>query len=817
MSKYTKLFGVIILLVGLAILTVIKVPTRYGLDIKGGTRLVLQAQTKQLPAGEKWDSEKNLPAIIRILTKRINADGVSEPLIQPKGNDQIVMELPGLTKDQAIKELQTTAQMEFRQFLPVQNERHQLAKYREQRDRDSKTGNETYTFTDNNGQPVPTEKVLSECPLIMNGNDIKPTAKGNIDPQKNESVVEIELTDSGTKKFADFTRKNVGEQLAIVLDGRVLSAPRINDQILNGKAVISGGFQSAEEAQHLADFLNAGALPVPLKIIQQQTVEATIGHVAVEKSTYAGLIGLGAVVLFMIVYYLLPGFLADIALAIYALLTLAAFKLIGVTLTLPGIAAFILSIGMAVDANILIFERLKEELRGGKTLHAAIDAGFSRAFTSIFDSNMCTIITCIILGVLGTGSIKGFAVVLALGVIISMFTAITTTRTLLHMVVNTSLGEKAWLFGLSRQWVSGQQGKQVNIVGRMALWFALSAIIIIPGMFILGTKGLNKGIDFTGGGMWQVNYQKTTEQAQVDETLKSIGLPNSMIQKSADKADPNTFFIRTKEVDAAKALEIKNALKSAGGEVQSEEHVGAVISKELESNALMSVLWASLLIVLYLSIRFAIGGWAQGLRFGVCAIVATLHDVLVIIGVFAFLGWKFGWEIDTLFVTAVLTVIGFSTHDTIVIFDRIRENLRHRVKGENFDGLVNRSICQSFARSINTSLTVILTLTALYIFGGHSNRQFVFALIVGVITGTYSSIFNASQLLVLWQRFTGKDAAGRVLNPGAPGTGAAKVRDLKPLVDVPKSNGGAVSSGVGDADDAVAVAKAKAKRKKRRY
>ncbi|HEY3297494.1 MAG TPA: protein translocase subunit SecF, partial [Armatimonadota bacterium] len=579
--------------------------------------------------------------------------------------------------------------------------------------------------------------------------------------------------------------------------------------ILDGKAQISGGFQSAEEAQRLTDLLNAGALPVPLKVIQQTTVEATIGKVAVAKSMDAGAVGLGLVILFMACYYLLPGLLADIALAIYALLSLAVFKLAHVTLTLPGIAAFILSIGMAVDANILIFERLKEELRGGKTLHAAVDAGFSRAFTSIFDSNMCTLITCAVLSYLGTGAIQGFAYVLALGVVISMFTAITTTRTLLHMVVNTKLGEVAWLYGLGRQWVAGQQGRSLNIVGRMAIWFGLSAAVIIPGMIFWGTNGLKKGIDFTGGGFLQVSFQQPTTTEAISGALDNIGLTKSTVQKG----ERNEYFIRTKEIDPEKAPEVRNALKSIGGEVQSEEHVGGIVSKELTNNAVHSVLLASLLIVFYLSIRFAIGGFAQGFRFGMCAILATLHDIGVMIGIFAILGYFLNWEIDSLFITALLTVIGFSTHDTIVIFDRIRENLRHRIKGEDFEALVNRSINQSFARSINTSFTVVLTLVGLLLFGAHSTRQFIVALLVGVVTGTYSSIFNASQMLVLWQRVTGRDVSGRSVVPA----GATKARDLKPLVDVSLKTPGAEEVQE-TTEEAVAEAKAKAaKKRKKRY
>ena len=791
-----------------------KMPIKYGLDINGGTRIVLQAETDKMPKGQKWTPE-TLNSVMGVLSNRVDGLHVSEPLIQQKGDNQIVIELPGVTSDEAIQLLQSTAMLEFRQFNSVQNTRHPMAKYRETVAPDPQTGVEVYSFTDSKGNDVKPETIIQESPLILTGAYLK--SESRADYENGRPVVKLSFTTEGKKIFGDFTRSHTEEFLAIILDGKILSVPKINEPILDGQAVISGGFKSLEDAQRLADLLNAGSLPVPLKIVQQQTVEATIGKVAVTQSTKAGLIGLILVVLFMMGYYLLPGLLADCALAIYALLTLAAFKLMHVTLTLPGIAAYIISIGMAVDANILIFERLKEELRSGKTLHAAIDAGFSRAFTSILDSNVCTLITCAVLGYLGTGPIQGFAYILALGVVLSMFTAIVVTRTFLHLAVSTSLSEHAWLFGLSRQWVAGQSGRQISIVPKMKWWFLLSAVVIVPGMIFWlspSLNGLHKGIDFTGGGLWQVKFAQPVASAQIDKALTDLGVTGNMIQKSADPGNENSVFIRTKEVDASKTIQIKDALKTLGGTVQSQEHVGATISQELTEKARNAVLLAAILIVLYLSVRFAIGSLAQGFRFGVCAILATLHDVFVLVGMFAIFGYFLKWEIDSLFVTAVLTVIGFSTHDTIVIFDRIRENLRHRIRGENFDGLVNRSICQSFARSINTSFTVILTLVVLWLLGASSTKQFIVAMLIGVITGTYSSIFNASQLLVLWQRITGTDAAGRSV---ATAASPVKDRGLKPLVEVAKSDTEA-EAGDAETDEAKAAeAKAKAKKRKRRY
>jgi len=791
---------------------------RRGLDLAGGLRVVLRAETSQLPKGEKWLPNKHLAAVVRVIRNRVDALGVSEPLIQPKGNDQVVVEMPMIENvDEALDQLKSTARLEFRHLRWVKDQRHR-GKYTMEIERDEQ-GNEVYTFTTHDGKPVDPKKVIAESPVIVTGANLKPNARADKTTQAPFKIyVGIEFDRVGRKLFADFTRRNVNEYLAIVLNDKILSAPVVKTAILDGRATIEGGFETIEEATRLADFLNAGALPVPLEIVQSQRVEATLGKDSVEKSKVAGVVGLGLVVLFMFGYYLLPGAIADIALGIYALVTLALFKLIQVTLTLPGIAAYIISIGMAVDANILIFERLKEELRSGKTLRAAIDAGFARAFTSIFDSNVCTIITCFILYWLGTGPIRGFALVLGLGVVVSMFTAIVVTRTLLHLIVNTGLARHPSWFGLRRQWVTGQADRQVDVVGRMWTWYAISACVIIPGLiFIFGMNGLRPGIDFTGGSMMQLEFKQPVARASVESALDSLGLSGSMVQKSGD--DPKQVFIRTKAISDRQMREVLKGLEEKVGQFKPLEiqQVGPTISRELTTNAVKAIVLASIAIVLYLSVRFAIGGLAYGFRFGVCAVTALLHDVGVVVGLFAIFGYFLKWEIDSLFVTALLTIIGFSNHDSIVIFDRIRENLRHRTKGESFDSLVNKSILQSFARSINTSLTVILTLVALLIFGAPSLRHFVVALTIGIITGTYSSIFNASQLLVLWQRIASHQPIGGV--PAETMRPAPKPIEERPLVEV----GGVEAEETREvvttkpAAGAGTKTKAKAKKRKRRY
>lgn len=700
------------------------------------------------------------------------------------------------------------------------------------------TPDQVKTVTDLNNQLTAWQTFDSQTtsPVIMTGNDIESNAHAGIDTTRGGMpVVDLTCSQRGTELWANFTRVHneqsdpTGDNLTgIILDGRVLDAPVVDEPILDGSTQISGGFRDAADAQSLANLLNAGALPVPLKIVESTSVEATLGHSAVHAMIIAGVIGGCAVLLFMLLYYLLPGLVADLALLIYTLFALAIFKagipgfLPPITLTLPGIAGFILSVGMAVDANILIFERLKEELRNGKALRPAIDAGFKRAFTAIRDSNACTLITCCILGWLGTPEVKGFAVTLGIGVVLSLFTAITVTRTLLYLLVDAGATNNPTLFGLRRQWgYSGVRGDAaqappVNVIGKRYWFYGLSLLIIIPGIIFWSMGGLKRNIEFTGGTQVEVVFPHSVPQAAVERALDAAGDKDNLVQMASGGT---IAYATVRDQRPTAYLDVVNALHAVGTPFTLQEHrlVGGVISAELTQNAILAVLLASLLIVCYLAIAFAmagqgnlsldgdivlryalrvlvaalvaatvilgaIGGWhytrlileaiataailcaglfaigcmVAGFRFGTSAIVALLHDVLVLIGSFAILGYFLNWQIDSMFIVATLTVVGFSVHDTIVIFDRLRENLRRRLRGETFEELANRSILQSFARSINTSFTVILTLIAMMIWGEPSTRLLITALLIGIVSGTYSSIFNATPILVDWEIWIAK-------------------------------------------------------------
>ena len=630
---------------------------------------------------------------------------------------------------------------------------------------------------------------------ILTGADLEPKSTAHLSGPNSLPAVSQVFTAKGTAAFAKFTTEHTGEINGIVLDDAVLSAPVINEPIVDGEAEISGGFATLAEAKNLSNLLNAGALPIPLTQVATDSIEASRGIGAVTKSLIAGGVGLALVLLFMLAYYRLPGLLADIALLIYALFTLAIFKgALGwlfpglvVTLTLPGIAGFILSIGMAVDANILIFERLKEEVRSGKSLRPAIDSAFKRAFPAIRDSNICTSITCIVLLSLGTATVRGFALTLLIGVLVSLFSAITVTRTLLYLLVDVfpGLAKNPALFGLNVRSLVGRtvadgDRSGLNIIGRRKYFYLLSLAIIIPGLIFLALGGLKRGIDFTGGTQIEVKYARPTTATAVEGAVSSAGFKRSTIQM----AEAGSVAIVTVPDVSTAASKLNSpvynglttALDQVGPNVEQRfGSTGPVISKEVTSNAIQAVIIASGLIVFYLALVFGVGGFVAGLRLGSSAVVALLHDILVLLGAFAIFGYFLGWEIDSLFITAMLTVIGFSVHDTVVIFDRVRENQRLRARGESFESLVNRSIGQTLARSINTSLTVVMTLVALVILGGQTTRLLNVALLIGIVSGTYSSIFNAASILVDWENWLAKRRGNASPLAGGGSNGGAAV------------------------------------------
>ena len=839
-------------------------PPHYGLDISGGIRATLRARVGN---GVAFDQD----TVRKILANRIDSAGVAGATVINKGTDQFVVELPEVKdKNDILQRIGQTAEMTFYYFktagtfksgkpiivepynTPDGHEHYMFvvrATSKQFRDgaairQDLIALKNTIIPNDPKATPytIPTplslgtdQAILKLTPaqivqvnalndelklwqsfiasqqVILHGADIEPKSEAHLDANTNQPIVTQVFNSKGSREFANFTTQHVGELNGIVLDDSVISAPNIEQPILDGTAEISGGFATLAEAKQLADLLNAGALPVALDQVQVKSLDATLGPAAVHKSIVAGLVGLTFVLVFMLAWYRLPGLVADIALLIYSLFVYAIFlggaswliPSLVITFTLPGIVGFILSVGMAVDANILIFERMKEELRSGKTLKASIDAGFKRAFTAIRDSNICTMITCVVLLSLGTPEVRGFAITLLVGVFVSLFSAITVTRTLLYAIVNSGLKYKLSWFGVGGAKESAPR-RRLNIIGRRKIFYTASLLVIIPGLvFWLGLNGLKKSIEFTGGMQIGVAFTHPATHDQVEKSLVANGFKDTIIQMSDGGMGAFVSTSRTSPIANKYAnpvyVGLMNAMQPFGPQEQSFDTVGSLISKELTARAFEAVVVASGLIVLYLSIVFAFGGFATGVRYGTSAIIALIHDVFVLIGIFAIFGYTLGWKIDSLFVTALLTVIGFSVHDTVVIFDRVRENRRAKVEGREFETLVNDSVQQSLARSINTSLTVLMTLLALILLGGQTTRLLNVALFIGILSGTYSSIFNAAAILVDWENYIAKRrASGR--KTGVP-VGVLATRSVETVPSVSGLNTPDTTLDTDDASD----------------
>jgi SecD/SecF fusion protein len=612
----------------------------------------------------------------------------------------------------------------------------------------------------------------------LTGHFLKANAHVELMGAGGQPVVAIEFNSEGGKLFGEITGRLVGLPMAIFLDQDIVSAPTIRAHITGGSAVIEG--VPLDEGRTLAIQLNSGALPVPLKVIQESTVDATLGDDSVRKSVQAGEIGILAVIAFMILYYRLPGVLASMALVTYTSVVLMIFKMWPVTLTLAGIAAFVLSVGMAVDANILIFERTKEELRAGRALVAAIEAGFARAWPSIRDSNVSTFITCGILwwfgDQFGANLVKGFALTLGIGVAVSMFSAIVVTRTFLRLLVGTPVASRLAWFGADTKAAApaapaapasasfGPAPRRapgfLDFVHRRGWYYMLSMIVLIPGVIsLLIPPALKPGVEFAAGTSMTIRFEQSVSADDLRSALADIGHPEARVQRTTE----GDFIVRMGELQGtANAPPVGPALPSERESIEAAlqqrfglftvrdfASVSSIVSKQIVRNATIAVVAAAVGILLYIS--FAFRHLPKPWRYGTCAVIATLHDTVVVIGLFSIFGKVFGMEINTMFITGLLTVIGFSTHDTIVVFDRIRENVT-RNPGVDFPEIVNASLTETLARSINTSMTVVVTIVALLLLGGVTIQSFLLVLLVGVISGTYSSIFVASQLLVSWEQ-----------------------------------------------------------------
>jgi len=775
-SRSYLLLGIVLLLAALAGILYARTKYQLGLDIRGGVRLTYQMDLSKLPKNPAPNLEDIRQRTGQILSRRAGTNlGVVEALIQPKGTDQFIVELPGFTNiDEALKVMGTSAQIEF---FDASNVQTKTASYREYTEKQSDDPDNPEVWFVNRagetikpGTPQYAEIIKGWGDPIVKGDELKSAEMEQLPGGGYQPL--MNFTKDGPRKMSEWSHANNhrGEMLAAVLDNVCISiAPLKDGAVLSDNAIIEGNF-SAAYVRSLRDLMNSGALPVHLKVLSSERVDPSIGQNALDKMVTAGVVAAAVISAFMLLYYVFPGFIAVLALALYILFTLTALKLINATFSLAAIAGFVLSVGMAVDANILVFERLKEELRAGKSLHDAIQLGFKRALTAIIDSNACTILTALVLLNLGTGPVKGFATTLIIGVAISFFTAVVVTRSLLVFFVDSGIGEHPTWYGINHQWFGrfekDANTKPLQVVNKAGRYFLISGLTIVPGVIFWLMGGLKGNVEFTGGIEATYAIPQTVSPNAIGASLGRNGFPGAMVT-IGDNGKERLAYITippNKQINESNPTAAREAIANAAGLNPLPDRgisgVGGTVSSETLYNAIEGIVLSSVLIILYLALRFgfALGGFKIGLRFSVSTILALLHDILVVIGLAAITGYLLNWQVSALFISAMLTVIGFSTHDTIVIFDRIRENLRRPREGEDIGNLINRSITQSLARSINTSMTVIFTLALLIAVGSATPELKLFnaAMLVGIISGTYSSIYNASPILYLWDLAIGK-------------------------------------------------------------
>jgi len=708
---------------------------KLGLDLQGGTSYTVEMDTNQLANPE--DASGALSQGIEVLRKRIDRFGVAEPIIQPAGGNRILIQLPGLSqadKESAMAQITNVAYLEFRMVkddsqqiidnhLPIPPG-YELLKHIEPQP--------------NNKPPKVEEAVVKKNPENGLKGDIVESAmavRGNL----GEPEIDFRLNDNGAKRFAEVTRNNVGRQLAIVLDGQLYSAPVIQSPIETGNGQITGTF-TPEEAQELANVLQ-NPLRAPLHIVYSMDVDPTLGKDSIHSGIRASVGGVILVSAFMLVYYMLAGIVANIALVTNIIILLGVMCSIGATFTLPGIAGVVLTIGMAVDANVLIYERIREEQAKGKSLRGSITAGYDRAFGTIFDSHVTTLISSVILIFMGTGDVKGFGVTLTIGVAASLFTALVVTRLIFN-----------WL--LDRDWIKSLH--MLHIIRSVKLdfmklakpAFILSWTIILVGLsyglFARGEKLLS--VDFLGGDSTTFSFQQKVGVEQIRSALTDIGQMDSQIQYQKDASGGNETLRVTTAFGSAQKVEqgLEQKFPAARFKAIREEHVGAIIGNQILQSAIIACLLALFGILVYVAFRYEFS-------FAVGAVVAVIHDVLMTIGCYCMANGFSGREFNSTVVAALLTIIGFSTNDTIVIFDRIRENLKLGMRG-SFREVINQSLNQTLSRTIITSGTVFLATMSLYLFGGGVINDFAFTFLVGILTGTYSSIYIASALVLWWHK-----------------------------------------------------------------
>jgi SecD/SecF fusion protein len=707
-----------------------------GLDIQGGTSFLIR-----LVGGDKEVTSAMLEQAVEVIRKRVDYFGGGEPVITPVGTDRILVQIPGLDPakiQEARDQLSRVAKLEFRLVYPDSGQRlgeidagQQVIppEYRI----------ETYKHAER-GEKAQEERLLVKKKSDLGGNHVTEAHAG----YGNEGwEVTLKFDSEGAKQFGKITEANVGHRFAIVLDGIIQSAPSIREPIYQGSARISGRF-TEQEARSLASVLE-NPLQTPVTIEEERSVSPTLGLDSIRASIGAGLLGLAITLVCVLVYYRLAGLIACLALLINLILLMGALTMFRFVLTLPGIAGIILTIGLSVDASVLIYERLREELASGKTLKTAVQTAYEKAFSSIFDANVTTLITAAILFWKASGPIKGFAISLTLGILASLFTALIVGRNAFDWLVDTGRVKSIKMMHLI-------SSKNINFLGKGFLACMVSLALLVAGatsFYIRGEK--NFGVDFRGGDLLTISTTENVSVHQVREALKPLHLEDALIQES--KQGNRTYMTIRSPLHTSEMIEkqLIQSLPGANFKIEGAERVGALVGGELAKNSLIALGLGIFGILIFVTFRFE-------LSFAVGAIVALLHDVLMTVGVFSLLGR----ELTLTMVGAVLTIAGYSINDTIVVYDRIREGLASGRRG-SIEQIMNESINQTLSRTILTSTVTLIPILCLFFFGGAVLRDFSLAIIVGVVVGTYSSIFIASPIVLWWSRARGGASGGSSL------------------------------------------------------
>ena len=692
-----------------------------GLDLQGGMHVVLKVDMSKVPIESRKDAVER---VIEIIRNRVDQFGVGEMAIQRQGAENIIVQLPGITdRERALEIIGKTAHLEFRL---VSDNAEDIKKVL---NKEEVPGYELLYMEKERGGREP---LLVSKESSLTG-DVIVNAKTDFSSRGfGEPYVSLALNSKGAEIFYAITQSNVGKRLAIVLDGKVQSAPVIREPIPSGQAQISGNF-TVQEANDLSIVLRAGALPAPVIVEEERTVGPLLGADSINKGLKAAIIGTVLVIGFMIVYYRLAGLIADFAVVLNLLLILACLSIFKGTLTLPGIAGLILTIGMSVDANVLIYERMREELALGKTLRASIAAGYHRALSAIVDSNLTTIVAAALIFKFGTGPIRGFAVTLTIGLLANLFTAVTCTRVIIELLCDQ--------FGLSKLNFMHIFRKETHIdfIGKRKICYILSAIFIIGGITVFIMRGSsNYGVDFSGGTLQQFMFDKPLKLDDIRKILKDIGHGDAAIQQYGN---PKEILIRTQDnITTQLTTEFKQKMADNPFQILRIETVGPAVGKNLRQNAFLSLALGLAGIMVYIMIRF-------DLKYGLAGVIALVHDVVVAAGAMAITHRQFDMGI----IAALLTIAGYSINDTVVIYDRIRENLRIVKKG-TFSEIVNLSVNQMLGRTILTTGVTMLAVIALLIFGGEVLSNFSFCIFIGFLTGVYSTVYIASPMVISWHR-----------------------------------------------------------------